>query len=138
MMMAGWVGEILNVQGAFLHGEFDKGEEIHMEVPQGFEKYYAPMYYVLLLLKTIYGLKQSAFQFWKAVLLCFSLMGFVRSKADPCLYYKWSHEGLVLWISWIDDYLVMGPTNSVKTAKKQMTDMLGNMEEYVGCNSYAI
>jgi hypothetical protein len=65
MIMAGWVGEILDVQGAFLHlhlhGELDKGEEIHMEVPQGFEKHYDPMYYVLLLMKTMYGLKQLAF-----------------------------------------------------------------------------
>jgi hypothetical protein len=83
--------------------EFDKGEANHMEVPQGFEKLYDPMYYVLLLLKTIYGLKQSAFQFQTALLLCFSSMGFVRSKADPCVYYKWSREGQVLWISWIDD-----------------------------------
>jgi hypothetical protein len=69
MIMAGWVGEILDVQGVFLHGEFDRGEEIHiMEVPQGFEKHYDPMYCVLLLrLKTIYGLKQSVFQFWKAI-----------------------------------------------------------------------
>jgi hypothetical protein len=138
MIMAGWVGEILDIQGAFLHGEFDQGEEIHMEVPQGFEKHYDPMYYVLLLLKTIYGLKQSAFQFWKTILLCFSSMGFVRSKADPCLYFKWSREGLVLWVSWIDDWLVMGPTDSVKAARKQMTDrfncdVLGNMDEYVGC-----
>jgi hypothetical protein len=126
MIMAGWVGELLDFQGAFLHGEFDQGEEIHMKVPQGFEKQYDPMYYVLLLLKTIYGLKQSTFQFWKAILLCFSSMGFVRSKADPCLYFKWSREGLVLWVSWIDDCLVMEPTDSVKAARKQM-------DEYVGC-----
>jgi hypothetical protein len=54
MIMAGWVGEILDVQGAFLHGEFDQGEEVDMDVPQGFEKHHDPMYYVLLLLKTIY------------------------------------------------------------------------------------
>jgi hypothetical protein len=61
MIMVGWVGEILDVHGAFLHGDFDYGETIHMEVPQGFEKHYAPMYYVILLLKTIYGLKQPFF-----------------------------------------------------------------------------
>jgi hypothetical protein len=138
MIMAGWVGEILDVQGAFLHGEFDQGEEIHMELPQGFKKHYDPMYYVLLVLKTIYGLKQSVFQIWKAILLCFSSMGFVRRKADPCLYFKWSHKGLVLWVSWINDCLVMGPTESVKATRKQMTDrfncdVLGNMDEYVGC-----
>ena len=53
--MAGWVGEILNLQGTFLHGKFDNGKTIHMEVPKGFEKHYDPTYYVLLLLKTIYG-----------------------------------------------------------------------------------
>jgi hypothetical protein len=118
MIMVGWVGEIHDVQGAFLHGEFDQGEEIHTEVHQGFEKHYDLMYYVLLLLKTIYGLKQSAFQFWKAILLCCSSMGFVRSKADQCLYFKWSREGLVLWVSWIDDCLVMGlssPTTPLYT-----------------------
>jgi hypothetical protein len=56
LIMAGWVGEILDVQGAFLHGDFDYGKTIHMEVPQGFEKHYDPMYYVLLLLNTIYWL----------------------------------------------------------------------------------
>jgi hypothetical protein len=73
IIMAGWVGEILDVQGAFLHGDLDYGKTIHMEVPQGFEKHYDPLYYVLLLLKTIYGLKQSAFQFWKSILLCLDL-----------------------------------------------------------------
>jgi hypothetical protein len=139
MIMANWVGEILDVQGAFLHGRFDYGETIYIEVPQGFERYYDPMYYVLLLLKTIYGLKQSAFQFWKAILLCFASMGFKRSKLDPCLYYKWSTTGLILWVSWIDDCLVMGGhPKAVKGARKKMADrfdcdVLGNMNEYVGC-----
>jgi hypothetical protein len=119
MIVANWVGEILDVQGAFLHGRFDYGETIHMKVPQGFEKHYDPMYYVLLLLKTIYRLKQSAFQFWKAILLCFALMGFKRSKSDPCLYYKWSTTGLVLWVSWIDDCLVLGHQESVNSARKK-------------------
>jgi hypothetical protein len=138
MIMANWVGEILDVQGAFLHGRFDYGETIHMEIPQGFERHYDPMYYVLLLLKTIYRLKQSAFQFWKAILLCFASMGFERSKSDPCLYYKWSTTGLVLWVSWIYDCLVMGHQKAVKGTRKKMMDrfdcdVLGNMNEYVGC-----
>jgi hypothetical protein len=107
-------------------------------VPQGFEKHYDPMYYVLLLMKTIYGLKQSAFQFWKAILLCFSTMGFKLSKADPCLFYKWSREGLILWVKWIDDCLVLGPVKAVKAARTQMTDIfhcdvLSNMDKYIGC-----
>jgi len=34
-----------------------------MEVPQGFKKYF-PWNVVLLLLKTLYGLKQAAYAFW--------------------------------------------------------------------------
>jgi hypothetical protein len=47
-----------------------------MKVPQGFEKYYNLMYYVLLLLQTLYGLKQSTMAFWKKLLQAFSSMSF--------------------------------------------------------------
>lgn len=50
---------LLDVNGAFLLGGFERGEKIYMEVPQGFKKYYGSDV-VWLLLKTIYGLKQSA------------------------------------------------------------------------------
>ena len=42
MLMAGWVQEILDVQGTFLHGKFDNGKTIHMEMPKGFEKHDNP------------------------------------------------------------------------------------------------
>ena len=33
-------------------------------------------------------------------------MKYKRSKADPCLYYKWDTEhGLMIWVSWVDDCL---------------------------------
>jgi hypothetical protein len=58
MILGGWVGELLDVKGAFLHGGFEPNDEpIHMEVPEGFEKHYDPLYYVLLLLNTIYGFR---------------------------------------------------------------------------------
>jgi hypothetical protein len=56
-----------DVKGAFLFRVFAKGERIYMEIPQGFEKYY-PKNAVLLLLKTIYGLKQAALAFWRDLL----------------------------------------------------------------------
>ena len=122
MIMATWIGEILDVEGAFLHGDFDTGKNVYMKVPEGFEKYYDPMYYVLLLLQTLYGLKQSAMAFWKKLLQAFQSMSFERSKADLCLYFAWTKEGLILWLSWIDDCLVVGQTEGVKKAKKMMTD----------------
>jgi hypothetical protein len=96
------------------------------------------MYYMLLLLQMLYGLKQSAMAFWKKLLMAFSSMKFKQSKADPCLYFSWTALGLVLWLSWINDCLVVGQQEAVKKAKKKMTDqfdcnIIGNMDRYVGC-----
>jgi hypothetical protein len=74
MLMAGWYAEVLDVKGAFLHGLFEDGEQMHMEIPEGFEKCYGANM-VLLSLKTIYGLKQAAYAFWKQLLMAFKSMG---------------------------------------------------------------
>ena len=138
MIMASWHGTLLDVIGAFLNGEFEAGEELYMEVPKGFEKFYDPVLYVLYLLKTLYGLKQSAKQFWRMLLRAFRSMGFQKSKIDPCLYHKWTEEGLVLWVSWVDDCLVVGPKEAMEKAKEEFQqrfdcDDVGGMDEYIGC-----
>jgi hypothetical protein len=61
--MTGWYMELLDVKGAFLHGEFDEETTIYMKVPEGLEKYYGNDD-VLMLWKTIYGLKQATYAFW--------------------------------------------------------------------------
>jgi hypothetical protein len=70
MIMAGWVGELLDINGTFLHmcSNFEDGNNVYMKVPEGFKKYYDPLYYVLLLLNTNYRLKQSALAFWQKLL----------------------------------------------------------------------
>ena len=41
----------------------------------------------LLLIKTIYGLNQSAMEFWRKLLRVFISMGYARNKYDPCIFY---------------------------------------------------
>ena len=67
MLLAFCHGQIVDIKGAFLHGHFENGEIIHMSVPKGFKRYY-PRDVVLLLLKTLYGLKQAAMAFWRELL----------------------------------------------------------------------
>jgi hypothetical protein len=86
MIMANWQGQIVDVKGAFLHGEFEDCEVIYMKVPCGFEKFY-PDDVVLKLNKCIYGFKQAAMAFWRQLLLCMKSMGMTQSSADPCLYH---------------------------------------------------
>ena len=104
MLMAAWYSYMIDHVGAFLHGRFDAGEEIYIRVPQGFEKFY-PVGVVLQLMQTLYGTKQAAVQYWKESLKFFSDMGYQRSKADPCMQFKWVKDKLIVWLTWVDDLL---------------------------------
>jgi Reverse transcriptase (RNA-dependent DNA polymerase) len=86
-MLAGLKGYVIDDKGAFLNGRFDKGEELFLKVPQGFEQFYKESQ-VLKLKRTIYGLKQAAQAFWTELLRALTAMGFERSDGDPCCYYK--------------------------------------------------
>ena len=108
-----------------------------MEVPEGMKKWY-PKDYVILLLKTIYGLKQVAYAFWVKLVKAFRKMKFKRSKADPCLYYTWDKDhGLIIIISWIDDIYIAGKKAGVLATKAAIfehfeCDDTGEVKEYVG------
>jgi hypothetical protein len=65
-------------------------------------------------------------------------MNYRRSKADPCLYFNWTRDGLIVYISWFDDCLVACKKKGVIIAKGQMTarfdcEEIGEVDEYVGC-----
>jgi hypothetical protein len=53
MIILKWSAQLVDVKGAFLCGNFKYGEDIFMEVPEGFEEMYGA-YVLLLLLQTIY------------------------------------------------------------------------------------
>ena len=44
MIMANWMNHVVDVKGAFLHGEFDNGEQIYCHIPQVFEKHYKQIF----------------------------------------------------------------------------------------------
>eukprot|EP00957_Ditylum_brightwellii_P129533 9880112-Ditylum_brightwellii.AAC.1 len=135
--MAAWTAKLLDVQGAFLNNQFQNGEQLYMHVPQGFERFYS-LSVLLLLLRTIYGLKQAVMQFWRVLLAALLDMRFNQNKADPCLYFKWVGGFLILWMLWLENCMVAGPTSLVRKAKKDMMlqfecNKLGKMDKYVGC-----
>ena len=108
-----------------------------MHVPEGFEKFYSKDL-LLQLLKALYGTKQAAMAFWIELLKCMMNMMYARSGVDPCLYYKWTIYGLVVWLSWIDDCMCWGPKNVVQKENQDFMDCfdcndVGEVKEYVGC-----
>jgi Reverse transcriptase (RNA-dependent DNA polymerase) len=110
---------------------------MYLKVPKGFQKFYKKGM-ALKLERTIYGLKQAAYAFWKELLMAFKAMGFEKSIADPCLYFKNTRDGLVLWISWVDNCLLVGHPIQVREYKQKMNkyfdcNNVGELRDYVIC-----
>ena len=105
MLMSGAYAHIVDVMGAFLLGQFQNGEQIFTTIPEGWERFFS-LNVILLLMKTIHGLKQAANCFYLLLVATMTICNFTRSVADPALFYRWdTDEGLMLWLSWTDDIL---------------------------------
>ena len=67
-------------------------------------------------------------------------LGYKQNRADPCLYYKWDKTfGLIVWLSFIDDMLIVCAEDTMDSIKKKFTetvdcDDIGEMNEYIGTN----
>jgi hypothetical protein len=104
----------------------------------GFEEFYDDNT-VLLLKKCLYGHKQVEMAFYRKLLATASKIGLKRSSTDPCLYYKWEGERLVIMISWIDDNMIVGPSDLVLMLKSDFMEQFecndcGVPTEYIGNN----
>jgi hypothetical protein len=125
---------IVDVKTAFLHGELQ--EEIYMNIPEG-------MSYdskdCLLLTKTIYGLVQSAREFYKKLMATLKLIGFKGNKYDPCLLSKWNQDGVIMIGIYVDDCLVIGKRDKIdelivelKTSGFNLK-VENNLTDYLSC-----
>src|SRR5687767_1041590 len=110
--MMGWCMKLLDVQGAFLNGRFQRDEVLFVDIFLGFEEYY-PKGVLLRLLRRIYALKQAAMQFWIEMCQAFECMEFDRSQEYPCLYYKWMNDKFTVWLTWVGDCLIAGEEEAV-------------------------
>ncbi len=136
MLASGGIAHVVNVKGAFLHGKFDNEEKIYIKIPLGFEEFYDNDT-VLLLKKCLYRLKQATMAFYRKLLAAATKIGLKHSSADPCLYYKQEGGRLVIMISWINDNMIVGPSDLVLKLKGNLMeqfecDNCGELTEYIG------
>ena len=76
-----------DVTCAFLHAHLDEGEDVYIEMPQGFKKYGKNgRSKVLKLKRSLYGLRQSPRAFWKYMVEKLTDCGLKQSNFDPCLF----------------------------------------------------
>jgi hypothetical protein len=107
--------KIVDVETAFLHGDLE--EEIYMDCPQGMAHDDSQC---LLLQKTIYGLVQSARQFFKKLVECLKNIGFTGGYADPCLMTYRSEKGIVYIALYVDDCYCVGHEEAIQDTIKQI------------------
>ena len=107
-----------------------------MEQPEGFKVSSSNKVYHLL--HTLYGLKQAALAWNKELHKSLLQLGFKHSKADPGVYYYQDKSGIMLFIIYVNDGLLM--SNSSSLLKKKKTAFLkiweahnmGPVKEYLG------
>jgi len=130
-----WILAIIDVEGAFLQGHFVNGEELYIEVPDGFHEWYEGDM-VLHMNVPLYGTKQAAHCFFKTFALRIKHMTYKQSKADPCLYFAWKGGEMVVFVAWVDDVMVLGPPSLVEQVQCDLEKSFtckreGELTEYV-------
>ncbi|KAH9088139.1 hypothetical protein Ae201684P_002241 [Aphanomyces euteiches] len=120
----------MDVNTAFLNSDLD--EDIYMEIPMGLNDHKNPGLSkpVLKLKKSLYGLKQAP-RLWNQTIDGFMLsIGFVKSKADHCIYIKRQDEDIILVSLYVDDLILasnsdeMMQTTKIALSKRfKMTDL---------------
>eukprot|EP00253_Pinus_taeda_P004048 PITA_04048 len=97
--------EQMDVKTTFLHGDLE--EEIYMKQPEGFAVK-GKKELVCKLKKSLYGLKQSPKK-WNQKFDTFIWgLGFTRSKADHCVYFKLIGDRVIYLVVYVDDMLLIG------------------------------
>ena len=105
--MSKWYMTSVDVKTAFLYGKLD--EELYMEQPEGFQVKGLERK-VFCLKRAIYGLKQAALQWWRALDKSMDKLGFRRLKSDSGIFVLSGKTGpSVIAIIYVDDAIFMGP-----------------------------
>ena len=96
--------KIVDVETAFLNGDLD--QEIYMDCPKGLDHNPDDC---LVLKKALYGLVQSARQFFKKLVEILKSIGFVQSTVEPCLLVKNDYKlGIAIIAIYVDDCYAIG------------------------------
>jgi hypothetical protein len=85
----------------------------------------------------MYGLVQSAREFYDKFVLCLNGCGFMGSPVDPCLWIKHSEFGIVMVAVYVDDCLDIGGIQDMINCLKILDFGLkieDNLTDYLSCN----
>ncbi|CAN0444681.1 unnamed protein product [Discosporangium mesarthrocarpum] len=110
----GWNIDALDFTQAYLNATLK--EDVWLELPDG---------EIVKANKSIYGLKQSAMEWYKELRGTILAEGWGSSAYDECLYYRESNDGrIAILTSYVDDTLFTGDfTEEIARMRKRLLEM---------------
>ena len=100
----------MDVKTTFLHGDLE--EEIYMKQLEGFAVN-GKKELVCKLKKSLYVLKQSPRMWYHKFDTFIRGLGFTRSKADHCVYFKLIGDRVIYLVLYVDDMLLVGKDKEI-------------------------
>ena len=109
-----------DVNVAYLHAPL-KQRGIYMAQPEGFIEFGDNGEELVCELdRSLYGLKQSAFNWNETISIYFNSLGFEAAAADDCIFVRSGSNGdLVIVALYVDDLIITGPRRSSLEAVKE-------------------
>jgi hypothetical protein len=104
----------MDVKGAYLNGILK--EKVYMQQPEGYGDGSGR---VCLLIKTLYGLKQSGREWNKELDAKLKGFGFQPLRSDPCAYVRRNGEHLEIITVWVDDLLLFATSDDLMNKMKK-------------------
>ena len=140
MMMEKLDSLVMDVETAFFYGDIE--EEIIMKSLVGMEEIDpgSSPEDCYQLKKGIYGMCQTARQFWRKFVDTIKKepFGFIVSTADPCMLFKENELGICIIIMYVDDMLIIGKKEHIqkfssKIQKNIAVKIQHNLADYLDC-----
>ena len=126
--------EQMDVKTTFLHGDLE--EEIYMKQLEGFTVK-GKRELVSKSKKSLYGLKQSPRMWYQKFDTFIRGLGFTRSKADHCLYFKLIGDRVIYLVLYVDDMLLVGNDKEIIQDLKTKLSSKFNMKD-IGAANYIL
>lgn len=123
--------EQMDVKTTFLHGNPE--EEIYMKQPEGFAVK-GKKELVCRLKKYLYGSKQSPRMWYQKFDTFIRGLGFTKSKADHCVYFKLIGDHAIYLVLYVDDMLLVGNEKEIIQDLKTRLSSKFDMKDFGAAN----
>ena len=116
----GWAVDNFDFDSAYLNSKLGNDEVVYIKQPPDFETRNRKDW-VMRLLKSLYGLKQGAKNWYDALYRALLELGFTRTEADHGMFYKEVGKHIIIFAVHVDDGMVTG--SSISLINKFKEDM---------------